>query len=626
MKSLVVAVTFALVSLSLPGQSAAKHPVAALVTVPGRIAPAPAPEVRPIAAAPESKTIPVTTAPAHRPLGIVSDWSQHHVLFPATNNPAKLARVQKDPRWTQSWYLHHRESWWPGSQRRRFRTTKTLQRDWNVSLGTVTFGPIIEGPNTDPGGGQTYPAKFSFDVTAPLTSANCTTDYVAIGLPATPTAGGQANIVGFNNLYSAANGLGFCAGTGPNVLFAYASGTGEVPASISLSLDGTQLAFVEDVTSGSSYFHVLTIGTSAGNEGTSAIAAVVPGTAGSNAVDTAVLLSPDGGTTDQSSTTEPFIEYTSNSAYVTTYSWASGGSGYLYKISPVFGGGTPQIVWSVPVSCGAPSSVPSSPVYDAVSNHVLFTDTGARLDYVTDSETTPTVVCGNQFTYDNTAANPPVVDTINQVVYIGLNDNGSDEIVKELSTTPAGGPEVAVGVGKTTYTGPYAVDFSNDYYNCDVYLGGTGGGSCSGTPLMYVAGTDAATGTVPTLYAAAFEIGEFEPDLTGSATSTALATDAADSSPVTEFYNATTSTDYLFVGVTNHCAATTLGGSNGCVMSLNINSGAPTVDADTTALPALGGTTGIVVDNDSTDSQASSIYYATQTGATLVKATQSGLN
>ena len=44
------------------------------------------------------------------------------------------------------------------------------------------------------------------------------------------------------------------------------------------------------------------------------------------------------------------------------------------------------------------------------------------------------------------------------------------------------------------------------------------------------------------------------------------------------------------------------------------------------ALPAAGGTSGIVVDNDSGLTQASSIYFATKTGVTLVKATQSALN
>jgi hypothetical protein len=61
-------------------------------------------------------------------------------------------------------------------------------------------------------------------------------------------------------------------------------------------------------------------------------------------------------------------------------------------------------------------------------------------------------------------------------------------------------------------------------------------------------------------------------------------------------------------------------------MSLDITEGFPTIDAGTTALAAAGGTSGIDVDNDSTHTEASSIYYATKTGAALVKATQSGLN
>ncbi|MFZ2024433.1 MAG: hypothetical protein WAV06_21995, partial [Terracidiphilus sp.] len=66
--------------------------------------------------------------------------------------------------------------------------------------------------------------------------------------------------------------------------------------------------------------------------------------------------------------------------------------------------------------------------------------------------------------------------------------------------------------------------------------------------------------------------------------------------------------------------------------------GFPAVSAGTTALAALGGSTGIIVDNDDvTDSQTANVYYATKNGVTptgtvdagasnLVKATQEGLN
>jgi hypothetical protein len=169
---------------------------------------------------------------------------------------------------------------------------------------------------------------------------------------------------------------------------------------------------------------------------------------------------------------------------------------------------------------------------------------------------------------------------------------------------------VPVGTASTIYTGPYEPDFNNAWY--------TG----TGTPLLYIAGTG--TGTLPTLYSVGFN-GSGEMNSSAN-TTTPLTSGTADSAPVTEFYNATLRKDYLFVGVTNNCIASTSGGSAGCIMSLDITGGFPTVNASTTALAAAGGTTGIIVDNDSGFNQASSIYFATKTGDTLVKASQSGLN
>jgi hypothetical protein len=458
--------------------------------------------------------------------------------------------------------------------------------------------------NADPGGGQTFPAKYVFDVTA---APSCTNDFVAIGIPANPASGGQANLVGVNNLYSGVAGA-LCA-TGPTVMFAYASGTGQVPASVVISPTGEQIAYIENLSTGSSYFHVLTIGTT-NNEGTSATAAVVPGTGGSNAVDQRVLLSPDGGTTNQSSTNAVFVAYTEDDAndvaYATTYSESGSGSGYLYKISNVFNGSaTPTIVWSVPIN-----AVPSAPVYDAISNNVFFTDGSGRIDYVTDTGTSPSVVYSAVLASGATSENPVIVDSTNEMVYAFFNSNGTNALVVQAPTSMASTVSVAVGTESTIYTGPYEADFNNAWY--------TG----SGTPLMYVAGTG--TGTLPTLYSVGFN-GSGVMNSTANPTTAALATGTADSSPVTEFYNASLGKDYIFVGVTNNCVATA-GGTAGCVMSLDITNGFPTVNAGSTALASAGGTSGIIVDNNSSLTQASNIYYGTKTGATLVKATQSGLN
>jgi len=648
--------------------------------------------------------------------GNVSDWTHHHVLFPESRDPVVMSRLSRDPRWQNDWNRRHQAPW------RRRRHGREKGRDWAVSLGATTYGPLFDfsfnippqngfgtlntidqgsgqflatagtvtvtggadlgtypllpggpavttspagaflydnliyyqtdppldmdgllftappdleiniwgnspdnysfydhtgagygtqlteagtfTPNVDPGGGQTFPAKYVFDITA---APNCANDFVAIGIASSPTSGGQANIVGFNNLYSTQGPSAptpLCGTTGPAVMFAYASGTGEVPASLTLSLDGTQLAYIENLGTGSSYFHVLTLGTTGGN-GTSPTNAAVPGS-GNNAVDQAVLLSPDGGITTQSSTTAPYVVYTNKDtqdvAFATTYSWAGGGSGYLYKLGNVFSG-TPFIIWSIPID-----SVPSAPVYDSVSNKVFFTDSDGRIDYVVDGGA-PTVVYGSVLAAGATSENPVTIDSTNEMVYACFNSNGTNAIVVQAPTSMASTTSIPVGASGTIYTGPYDVEFNNAWR--------TG----SGTPFLYVVGTR--TGALPTLYSVGFNGAVLDPT---SVTSTPLTTDTADASPLTEIYNASLLKDYLFVSVTNNCIAAIGGGSAGCVMSLDITDGFPTVNASTTALAAAGGTTGMIIDNESALTQASSIYYATKTQTSLVKATQAGLN
>lgn len=678
--------------------------------------------------------VPAAAGTTHK--GIVSDWTNRHVLYPQSSDASVNARIQRDPRWMNNWYLRHRKAWWPEYRRRNHKRDR---RDWSVPLSatpaTAAYEPLFDfaytirldtgygsvsttdigngeflatsgfltvtktgggGPDgrsfplepggpgittnpvsgftydntvypsqvplidhngflfadsafqidvwsnfgsgdpdnyrfldydyatgTDtnnaasaggvpftltpaPGSGQTFPAKYVFDVNQ---APSCTNDYVVIGVPSAPAAGGQANIVGVNNLYE--GGAGALCPTGPTIMFAYASGSGQVPAPVVISQHGTQIAYIENLPTGSSYFHVLTVGTT-GTNGTSATAAVVPGSGGgNNAVDQTVLLSPDGGTTNQTSTTAPWVVYTPNDAndvaYVTTYSAGTSSpateTGYLYKIKNVFNGGTPTIVWSVAIN-----AIPSTPVYDIPSNTIFFTDSNGSIDYVVDSGT-PTVVYGIPVASGATSENPVTIDGAHGIIYATFNSNGTNALVVQAPTSMASSVSVAVGAASPIYGSPYEPDFNNAWY--------TG----SGTPEMYVAGTG--TGSVPTLYSVGFTGGVM--NSTADSTTAALATGTADASPVTEFYNATLGKDFIFVGVTDNCVATVNAGTGGCVMSLDITGGFPTVNASSTALHATGGTTGIIVDNDSSAVEASSIYYGTKTGATLVKATQSQL-
>ncbi len=91
----------------------------------------------------------------HEPQGVVSDWTSHHVLYPESKDGSAMARNQNernqnernqnDPRWLQSWYLRHQESWWPEHRRWHHRRR---HRDWSVSLSAnpsmSAFEPLFD--------------------------------------------------------------------------------------------------------------------------------------------------------------------------------------------------------------------------------------------------------------------------------------------------------------------------------------------------------------------------------------------------------------------------------------------------------------------------------------------------
>ena len=46
------------------------------------------------------------------------------------------ARIRRDPRWVQNWYLRHREAWWPKHHRRH---RERSHRDWSVPLAASSL-------------------------------------------------------------------------------------------------------------------------------------------------------------------------------------------------------------------------------------------------------------------------------------------------------------------------------------------------------------------------------------------------------------------------------------------------------------------------------------------------------
>ncbi len=189
-----------------------------------------------------------STPPRHT--GVPQDWSQHHIVFSRDGLARHPDLIDREPRirfqemqrsqGPNSGVLH-------GAGAMPASVNKSgLHRDWNINLA----GRL----NPD-----TFPAKFSFDPSAP---PDCVNDYVVFAMARVETAdttGTTANLVAFNNLYSdPVNGGGFCDPAtgpfpGPQVLFAYNITTvtgGRIVTSPVLSEDGKKIAFVESIPAG----------------------------------------------------------------------------------------------------------------------------------------------------------------------------------------------------------------------------------------------------------------------------------------------------------------------------------------------------------------------------------------
>jgi len=522
-------------------------------------------------------------------VSLVRDFSHRHVIFSEAVPAAMLDKVRNDPRfWHQYLQRHARRSMpFDSNYVPDPHVTQPIERDWSFSMNNGSGGTIA------------MPAKYSFDVNA---APSCTADFIVTGVNIAGSAT-QANLLGLNSLYNTPAGNGLCPGTAPTLMFAYNIGPGVINSYIALALDGTKVAFNEN-NGASSFFHVLKFATGAGN-GTSAAAAVKPGV-GNTAVD--VKLPLTGGVS-----TAPYVDYGADVAYVTS------SDNVVHKFTGVFLG-TPKEVTAAGTGWPVSTIVTglSTPILDGVSRHVFFVDSSTGgIDYV-DESVVPAVLHENKFLFAPglAVAAPVMVDSSSQKVYaFSSNTNGANAVVAQADTSLSLASQVTVSVGSPTNNLQVLPgDFNDDYYN-----------GVAGSALLYVVGNDSSTNRVPSL----FSIG-FNASLKMNAAPTngplALARNAAgvSASTVTAFFNPTQNKQFLFVSVTNSCSTTIPGG---CIRSLDVTNDVfpTTTTVNNVVFAAAGGTTSISVDNTSTSAGASSVYYMTLTGKTLVKATQAGL-
>ena len=502
--------------------------------------------------------------------GFPDDWTDHHVVFsdPGTLHEASgrgsfdtWYKVVTDPRFI---FQHHKRGEHSRSDNDRDkdrdrdkerdkdgdhnRGDRGLQmtafdRDWAAPLGGAGVAPGM------------FPAKWTFSVTA-VPSCN---DYVVFPVNTAGVSGSQPNIVGYTNLYVDGTASAVCYGAGhllaPTVLFSYFVGTGTVQTSPVLGSSANQVAYVESIVGGSK-FHVLKgAGTGASN-GTIA-APVAPGT-GNTATDVAVTLSGAVSVTRSS----PFYDYANDVAYV------GDDGGKLHKFTPVFNGAPAEVttggVWPVTVSTQA-SKILTGPVTDNVTGRIFVGDSQGFLYSV--NPTTGTITRSGQLAIGTGIVEPPMVDSTASSVYVFVGDNAggtaSAVYVFNISSgdiaATSTGSNVTVGINSATIP-VYGGDFDNTYFTSANGLQPAGNlyvcGNAGGNPTLY---------KIPIAYSSG-------PVLGTVATGPVLANSNVACSPLTEFFNTTTSTDWLFGGVPGtSCGAGT--GAGGCVMSFNITSG-----------------------------------------------------
>lgn len=567
------------------------------------------------------------------------DWTTHHVVYPHMGTLGALRAVESDPRARFRWReVEQREL--AQSQQRRFadfwrrprfprRPSSDLHRDWSVSLGGGTTAA-----------GQ-YPAKFTFDTTAAVTLANCSSDFAVFPINVAGTAT-QANIAALNNLYSGtANGFtpnGLCNTVlAATVTWAYnvdgiggAATTktntgGAVPTSPVLSLDGTKVAFVESATGSAARFHVVapasegTVGAPIifGGSTGRAFSATAPVASGGNGAATDLALGSSTSGTDTLSS--PYIDYARDTAYV------GNDAGVLFRLKNVFcttvscGNAAPSLdtTWggtgSVNVPCAAKLT---GPVQDFPTGNVFvgcadgkvygFNSTGAAL-------TTASIAIGDG-SANGDVVESPVVDPVNGLIYAvsgtGAAPNTGSAVLVQ-ATTSLGGPCTGGTLCVATVGNPNVHSAHAPALNDNYFSSGTSTGW-----LLYMGGFTGGTSANLTLYGATFS-GTRVMTTGTPGNAQVIGNRPGEYAPLTEFKNG--ANDLLFIGVIVNL-------TDMAVMNINAF---PTAAPTTTAMEGLG-ISGMVVDNSSGSAQASSIYFGTlgttaQGGNNAVKLTQSGL-
>jgi len=504
--------------------------------------------------------------------------------------PAIALGDEKEPPHARGFHKrpHHK----PGRNR--------LSTDWSVNMGTgATLGMGV------------FPAKFSFGIS----TANCASapspDFVVYGT-SLAGSGTQASIAAFDNLYSG------CPLTVPTVFWAYNTG-GTIVTSVALSLDGSQVAFVQSSAGGVASLVLLKWKAGTGTLGAPFVPAPVAPAAYRACIAPCMTSIPfSGGTNDTGSSVFP--EYGADMIFV------GDNVGMLHEFTGVFAG--------TPAEAGAPFPVTvstealSSPVFDPGTGKVFVGDylisgaancsvvTGACGFLYSVNASTGVVVQSTRLDFVFGLVDGPVLDGAAARVYAFVGaDSGFSSVTSPCGsrvpcsgvfqfptnfTAAATGTEARTGVG---FEFMFAGTFDNKYF--------TSANHASPTGNLYVVGNTG--GANNTLYQIPIASNVMGVPVAGPVISANFTNGFfAGGMSLTELFS--NAHDYIFTsalifGGPAACGVGSL--TNGCVMGFDVTSGTIGLGTlPTGATASAGGVSAIIIDNVVTALPgASNIYY-----------------
>jgi hypothetical protein len=597
---------------------------------------------------------------------VIEDWTHRHLIYSAPRSVIHNLQLQRQPRYVQQYLRRNFRVWrpsrspapWPIPPR---PTTNELEPDWGIAAGAgFTVG---EG---------NFPAKYVFNVNQ---TPSCTADFVVF--TTNQTAAAVTDIYAVNNLYVNSTGTGLCTGTNPTVLWAYhiQSQAGAANTSPVISFAGDQIAWIEGQ-GGKAALHVLKPYTG-GGDGTLAAPHTPTASATAALYHACTPAAPTGATSNACLLNLTFangVDDTGGNAvispsslyydYFGDFAFVGDDGGNLHKFTNVFLGTPAEVTaggWPVAMLPVDTNKQLSSPVYDETSGNVFIGNNSGRILYVRNASTSAGAcnaasnggaapcVGSTTFTDGNTTntkiSTAPIIDSTTQRLFVFFSPagGGPGAYVGQDDTTLTAANQVLVNVGAGIAHRIEVGALDNAYYTTDTGVG-------HGTGWLYVCGNGGTTGSATADFAILKRIAVTNGTLGNAldATSWQASNASARCDPITEFYDtpngsSTGAVDYLFFAVETAGATGTACANNGCVYAVTVTGGTLTVPpaAGTGAVNASGGTTGIIVDNDSTSTGAASIYFTwlangtgtatypcngvTTTSVCAVKLTQAGL-